>query len=55
MDNKRIEELEAQIAELRRRWPKHTPPPALMRQLDELEEALARERARAADEEGKGA
>ena len=52
MDNERIKELEARIAEVRRRWPKHTPPRALMEELDELERELARERARVADEEG---
>ena len=36
----RVKELERQIAELKARWPAHSVPPALMAQLDELEEAL---------------
>ncbi len=40
-DNKqRIQELEQQIADLKNRWPSHSVPPAMMLQLDELEEAL---------------
>jgi hypothetical protein len=41
MDNKRIHELQQKIAELKARWPAHSVPPAMMRQLDELEEELA--------------
>jgi len=43
MNNERIEELEKQIAELKRRWPAHSVPPTMLQQLDELEEALERE------------
>jgi len=40
-DNKqRIQELEQQIADLKNRWPSHSVPPAMMLQLDEMEEAL---------------
>jgi hypothetical protein len=42
MSNERIEELEAQIAELKRRWPAHSVPPTLLQQLDDLEEELER-------------
>ncbi len=36
----KIQQLEVQIKQLERQWPKHSVPPALMQQLDELEEAL---------------
>jgi len=36
-----IKELERQLANARARIPKHTIPPALMREIDELEEELA--------------
>jgi L-lactate utilization protein LutB len=41
MDNKRIQELKEKIANLKKRWPAHSVPPALMRELDDLEEELA--------------
>ena len=37
-----IVELEKQIADLKARLPKHSVPPAMMIELEELEEALAR-------------
>lgn len=37
----RIAQLERQIEELKRRLPAHSIPPAMMAQLDELEEELA--------------
>jgi hypothetical protein len=40
MDKKRIKELEAQIADLKKRWPAHSVSPAMLMQLDELEEKL---------------
>jgi hypothetical protein len=40
MDEKRIKELEAQIADLKKRWPAHSVSPAMLMQLDELEEEL---------------
>jgi hypothetical protein len=52
MNSERIEELEKQIAELKRRWPAHSVPPTMFRQLDELEEELERERKKAAEEKG---
>jgi hypothetical protein len=36
----RIAELRAQIAELRARLPRHSPPAAMLIELDELEDAL---------------
>lgn len=39
---KRIAELQCQIAELRARLPKHSPPTAMMVALDELEDELER-------------
>ena len=42
MTKHRIQDLEKQIADLKNRWPSHSVPPAMMAQLDELEEALHR-------------
>jgi hypothetical protein len=36
----RIRALQDQIADLKRRWPAHSTPPAMMQQLDDLEEEL---------------
>ena len=36
----RVEELRAKIEELKKRWPAHTVPPALVMELDDLETAL---------------
>ncbi len=36
----RVRALTTQIEQLERQWPKHSIPPALMQQLDELEDAL---------------
>jgi hypothetical protein len=43
MSSERIEELEKQIAELKRRWSAHSVPPTMFQQLDELEEELEKE------------
>ncbi len=43
MSEEKIEILQMQIADLRKRWPAHSVPPAMMEQLDELEEELRRE------------
>jgi hypothetical protein len=51
MSNERIEELEKQIAELKRRWPAHSVPPTMLQQLDELEEELQRELKKVIEEE----
>jgi tRNA (adenine37-N6)-methyltransferase len=40
MSRDRIEELEKEIVELKRRWPAHSVPQAMMEQLDELEMEL---------------
>ena len=50
MDEKKIEEIEARLADLKKRWPKHSVPPGLMMQLDELEEELALARLALAEE-----
>jgi hypothetical protein len=47
MNDDRIEELEKQITELRRRWPAHSVPPAMLQQLEELEDELESEREKA--------
>lgn len=41
MNNQRIQELEEKIADLKKRWPAHCVSPALMRELDTLEEEFA--------------
>jgi hypothetical protein len=38
--NKRIQELEEQINELKARWPAHSVQPSMLQQLEELEEEL---------------
>ncbi|MBN1453957.1 MAG: SAM-dependent methyltransferase [Anaerolineales bacterium] len=43
MSKDRIAELKEQIKELKQRWPAHSVPPAMMAQLDTLEEELTRE------------
>jgi tRNA-Thr(GGU) m(6)t(6)A37 methyltransferase TsaA len=40
MSKERAEELKKQIADLKKRWPAHSVSPAMMEQLDELEEEL---------------
>ena len=39
----RVRDLERQIEELKSRWPAHSVPPAMVQQLDELEEELEME------------
>ncbi len=46
-NQRRIKELEEQIAELKRRWPAHSTPPAMLQRLDELEEELEDEKNKA--------
>ncbi|HIE39231.1 MAG TPA: histidine kinase [Anaerolineales bacterium] len=52
-DEERIRELERRIADLKARLPKHSVPPAMIMELEELEEELARVRA-GAGPEGEG-
>lgn len=40
-ENKHIQELEAKIEDLKKRWPAHSVPPMMMQELDDLEEELA--------------
>ncbi len=47
MANNRIQELKEQITDLLKHWPAHTPSPALVQQLDDLEEELANEKEKA--------
>ncbi len=42
MGNDNVTELKKQIADLKKRWPAHSVPPAMMTQLDALEEELER-------------
>ena len=39
-EEERVKALEAQIEELKKRWPAHSVPPNMMLELDELEEEL---------------
>ncbi len=48
--NDRIEDLKRQIEELKKRFPAHSIPPALMAELDELEEQLVEEIRKAGDD-----
>ena len=43
MSEERIRELEEKLADLKNRWPADSVPPALIEQLDDLEEALQQE------------
>jgi tRNA (adenine37-N6)-methyltransferase len=43
MDKEKVEALKKQIEELKMRWPAHSVPPAMMEQLDELEQELSKE------------
>jgi tRNA (adenine37-N6)-methyltransferase len=43
MDKEKVDGLKKQIEELKMRWPAHSVPPAMMEQLDELEEELSKE------------
>lgn len=39
-EEERVREIEAKIADLKKRWPAHSVPPNMLMQLDELEEEL---------------
>ena len=39
----KIKELEEQIADLKRQWPAHSVPPAMLQRLEELEDELEQE------------
>jgi hypothetical protein len=47
----RIAELEERVADLKARLPRHSIPPAMLIELDELEEALEQARAKAVQED----
>ncbi|MBM3132757.1 MAG: histidine kinase [Chloroflexi bacterium] len=44
MNSERIRELEAKIAEIKRRIPPHSVPPRMIEELEDLESELERER-----------
>ena len=48
--NDEVEKIKAQISSLKARWPAHSVSPALMEELDELEEALEKAIAAAQNE-----
>jgi len=47
---KKVEVLKEQIAALKRQWPAHSVPPAVLQKLDELEDELELERNKIAEE-----
>jgi hypothetical protein len=49
MDEKNIKEIEAEIADLKARWPAHSVPPHMWQQLEELEDRLDQARKEADD------
>jgi len=51
MSNARIDELKKQIMELKSQWPKHSVSPAMIQQLDDLEEELEQELKRSQEQE----
>jgi hypothetical protein len=53
MNRRTVREIEESIADLKGRWPAHSVPPSLWRQLEELEEKLAE--AKETEGEGSGA
>ena len=53
MSSNRIQQLEQQIADLKKRWPAHSIPPTMMEELDALEEELLEEMKKQA-ESGEG-
>ena len=50
MSTQRVRELETRIAELKRRIPPHSIPPAMLQELEELEEQL--DKAKEAEKQG---
>jgi hypothetical protein len=42
-DNQKIEDLKKEIENLKRQWPAHSVPAAMLQRLDELEEELEKE------------
>ncbi len=50
MNQSRIEQLEREITDLKARWPAHSVKPAMLQQLEELEDALEREMLTTEDE-----
>jgi hypothetical protein len=50
MNTQRVMELETRIAELKRRIPPHSIPPAMLQELEELEEQL--DKAKEAEKQG---
>lgn len=51
---RQVADLEARLAELKRRLPAHSIPPAMVVEMDELDEALAEARAELAFLNGEG-
>ena len=40
MDSRKVTEIEAEIADLKARWPAHSVPPSMWQRLEELEDEL---------------
>jgi len=51
MKEKRIQEIEEKIADLKARWPAHSVPPSMWQELEELEEELERAKKNQPNEE----
>jgi len=49
----RIAEIQQQIADLKKQWPAHSTPPALLMALDELEAELELESSKPQEDEGR--
>jgi len=50
--NKRVEELKVQITALKRQWPAHSVPPAMLQKLDDLEAELELELKKLQEDKG---
>ena len=42
MNEERVTELRAKITDFKKRWPAHSAPPAMLQELDDLEEELVK-------------
>ena len=51
MKEKRIQEIEEKITDLKARWPAHSVPPSMWQELEELEEELERAKKNQPNEE----
>jgi hypothetical protein len=52
MKNNKIKEIEERLAALKKQWPAHSVSPAMLQQLDDLEEELEKAKKEAAEKIG---